>query len=136
MSIVLKRTGQSDLVIDGELIEKASSCVDDGTTRWHDISVFRTTSDKFVLAIIYHGDDGETNHDYADIHDTLQSVDVTLKHVFNPCEHVVLGDDNDVNKRIVYDVKGRFDVAVRSIVKAIKPDIMKAVRDDIKSSEL
>ena len=136
MTVALKRTGQDDIIIDGDLIAYASSRVNNGAIRWHDISVFRTPSERFVLAIAYHGDDGETNYDYADIHETLQSVDVALKHVFNPCAHVLLGDDNDVNRRIVIDLKGRFGAAACSIAKVIKPEIMKAVHDDIKSSVL
>lgn len=76
----LPRTGNVPLKFDGDLVAMSIPSVESGKKgkdpkRWHELSLFRTPTGKYVLAISYRVEwKGEHDHYYAEAFSDITSV--------------------------------------------------------------
>ncbi len=72
--VTLERTGKRPLMFEGELVDEVFGATGK-VNRWHDVSVYKTRTFKFVVLIQYQSTwDGEIDHSTVEVADTPEDV--------------------------------------------------------------
>lgn len=90
----IPRTGNAPLKFDGELVAMSVPAAElekkgKDAKRWHELSLFRTSTGKYVLVISYRVEwKGEFDHYYAEVIPDIQST-IRAIQVYDPVAHVI-----------------------------------------------
>lgn len=119
--IVIERTGQSSLAVDGEVIASAETSGPD-VIRWHEIQVIRSRGGRYVVAIRYEARwKNEPSHATAEICNDLAGVEKVLT-TYDPLEWYI-GYPPGVQfeskqKAAMRELSMRFNVAVGKVLQS------------------
>lgn len=126
MTIALERTGQPNLIFDGEMI--ASESGEDAKQkpprwRWHEVGLFRTRSGKMVASIIYRTRwEEEEDYAIASVIDEDEIGEFFSQH--DPCAHVLGYPPNDRYRekqaRLLADIRARYLGLVSKLLQEAK----------------
>lgn len=118
----LNRSGKSPLKFNGELITESSSS-GHNSTRWHEVSVYKTDSKKWVVAVEFVSRwQGEMSKDTVEYFDNPQDIAEYLEKFdcfdgllgFPASEHYA-----DKQAKLEKDIKTRWDALVSEILSEI-----------------
>jgi hypothetical protein len=130
MKHTLTRTGNRPLTFEGELVAHESTQIVNGKdhSRWHEITLYRATSGKFVIHVAYRTQwQGEL--DYEDVETCLGIDGATdwLRYEYDPCEHLVGYPEGSQfwtkQAKLMDDLTERYRNAVSNILKDFPEEI-------------
>lgn len=118
---ILQRTGNTSLKFDGEVVAESRPEPQSGKKgkdpqRWHELTIYRTSGGKFVLAITYRAEwKGEQSHYSAEIIPDVPSVVAAIRK-YDPIAHVRGFPPGEMyaerQQRLLAEIRQRFDAQV------------------------
>jgi len=124
--VKLTRTGDAPLAFDGEVAAEATGDVHGGEelTRWHDLSLYRMASGRYVVAIDYLTRwQGESAHSSAQVCQSTEDVQRLLRD-YDPAQFAVrcreLNDrSRDSNERMVAQLRSVYEHRVSRLLSDV-----------------
>lgn len=128
--ITLASNGKDVYEFYGEKIADAISSV--VNNRWHEISVYRASNNKYVLAVSYRTtENNETNIDFVEVFDRLFSLDAKLKTDAREYFPIILGKDEEFASKTCIPLETSFSAAWSNLSLNIRHLIKAELTDEI-----
>lgn len=128
--ITLPRSGNEDYEFYGEKIADTISSI--VTNRWHEISVYRASDKKYVLAVSYHStENNETKIYFTEVFDSLFSLDAKLKTDAREYFPIIWGRDEEFVRKTRIPLEASFNAAWAKIATELKPLISNEVAKEL-----